>query len=193
MTSFGTKGVSTESPYIRMGIQEVTIAKIAAGVNRNEKPFIAVSLYPKGQNPDNVTTFELYYSTENATKYSNIKIAELGSAAVKRKALDEVGGATLEEYANNLNALLAGKSLRMVFQGEEYWKNSQDEKPRVRARWERISRFAEAISTEAEFPVYAETKLVFSEEKDLKRTPKPDPEPEGALEENFFPDESLDA
>lgn len=171
---FGTQGIS-ESAGLREGIQVVTIARWSAGENANGKPFLAVYLYPKGGDPEKARAFQFYLTTDKAVSATMKKVLHICSKVVKRSVLDEATASTAEQYANNLTALTAGKSLRIVFDGEEYYKDGQ---LRVAAKLNRLRDFAEAVEPGAEYSPVADkdTQLVFDREAHVVKAQVPDAE-----------------
>ena len=167
--AFGGKDVSSEqvSKYIRPGIQNVTIKSVVGETNQNGNPVIKMSFTLVGGT--DATDFRFFMSP-NAEEVSLKKIRHIVTKVAKDQDYLDCKGDTVEEYGANLNELLAGKSLRMKFTGEEYLK--QDGNVGVRSNVG-LPNFAEPIEDGAEYPVVAEenSKLVYdkSSKYDFKK------------------------
>lgn len=165
---FGTQGVVEGGSYIEPGVQRVILKEIVADTSPNGKDYIKLSFYKVGSQPDTARDFRFFMSTEGAIKASSKKILHLGTKMVTREALDGAGASDLATYAANLNALLAGKEVRLVFDGEEYYKNGA---VKVAAKLNRLGDFAEACVEGSSSPVVEDenTRLVFDENKHIQR------------------------
>lgn len=170
---FGTAGIAETTLGIKEGINVVTIARWEAGENANQKAFISVFLYPKGGDPEKAREFRFFISTEKGMQISMKKIVHICTKMVKREALDAVQAPNAAAYAAALTQLTAGKDVRIVFDGEEYYK---DGKLRIAAKLDRLGDFAEAVISGAEYPAVSSenTRLVFDPTKHIKKTPNPD-------------------
>ena len=172
---FGTQGVVEGGSYIEPGIQRVVIKEVTSGTSNSGKDYINFSMYKEGAAEDTSRDFKFYFSSEGAIKASSKKVLHLGTKMVTRAALDACSASTLDAYAANLNAALAGKTVRLVFDGEEYYKNGDI---RVASKLNRLGDFAEACMPGAESPVVedAQTRLQFNPEKHIVKAPSLDPQ-----------------
>lgn len=149
---FGGTKVQAErvSSYITPGIQEATISGITGEINKNGNPVVTIMMYPKGGDDKNANKFLFFFNSDKATEFSLRKIQHIATKIVKEDKYLAVTADNIEEYAEGLNNLLAGHSLRMKFCGEQYIK--QDSSIGVRANVG-LPSFAEAIQEGAEYPV----------------------------------------
>jgi hypothetical protein len=170
---FGTSGQSEAPNGLREGIQTVTIHSFVAETNRNGKEYLGFKVYPKNGNPEYARTFEFYATTEKAIEYLNKKVLHIATKVVKRAQVDAIRANTLAEYAEGLNSLLAGKDVRLVFDGEEYYKGTE---LRIAPKLNRVSDFAEAVVEGAEYPVVEayKTMLKFDPNTHIKKAVVPD-------------------
>lgn len=170
---FGTRGHSEAPSGLREGIQTVTIHSFTAETNRNGKQFLGFKVYPKNGDPEYARTFEFYVTTDKAKEYMTKKVIHIATKVVTRAQIDAVGGSTLEEYAANLTNLLGGKDIRLVFDGEEYYKGTD---LRIAPKLNRVSDFAEAVAEGAEYPAVdlSRTALKFDPAVHIKKAILPD-------------------
>ena len=154
--------------YIRPGIHEVTIKSVKGEVNQNGNPVVTFSLYLKDGDAEATTDFRFYLS-EKAAVTSYKKIRHIFTKVVKDADYLSSKANSIEELGEVYNNKLAGNSLRIKFNGEGYVK--QDGNTGVRASIG-LPEFAEAIQDGAEYPAVATTKLVFSEDRDVKPVAK---------------------
>ena len=154
--------------YIRPGIHEVTIKSVKGENNQNGNPVITFSFYLKDGDAEATTDFRVYLS-EKAAIMSYKKIRHIFTKVVKDTDYLSSTASSIEELGEVYNSKLAGKSLRIKFNGEGYVK--QDGTTGVRASIG-LPEFAEAISDGAEYPAVAETKLVFNQDRDVKQVAK---------------------
>ena len=167
---FGGQDVQeiSKPKYIRPGIHEVTIKSVKGENNQNGNPVITFSLYLKDGDAEATTDFRFYLS-EKAATMSYKKIRHIFTKVVKDADYLSSTASSIEELGEVYNSKLAGKSLRIKFNGEGYVK--QDGNTGLRASIG-LPEFAEAISDGAEYPAVAETKLVFNDDRDIKQVAK---------------------
>lgn len=186
-----TKGVTepSGSKYIQAGINDVIdIVEIRLPAKDKNKAYdgdkprmFEVVLKKGGEDVSTANAYPFWISSDAAVQYSLSKLKHLGSRVVTAAQIDAVVGTDTADYVKKMNALLAGKSLRMKFTGEEYLVSDTDENgnqiKKIRTRTEiPLTMFAEAINEGAEYSPVAETKLTYDEsnDKDLKRVEIPD-------------------
>lgn len=166
---FGGKDVNdnNQPKYIRPGIFNVTIKNVKGEINANGNPVILLSLYLTNGDPEATTDFRLYMS-EKAQDSSYKKIRNIFKAVTTDANYLNSKASDIEQLGEVYNSHLAGKTLRMKFNGEEYIK--ADGSVGIKA----LIGFgaAEATTEGADYPVFTETKLKFDESKDIKKLTK---------------------
>ena len=170
---FGGQDVQeiSKPKYIRPGIHEVTIKSVKGENNQNGNPVITFSLYLKDGDAEATTDFRFYLS-EKAQTSTYKKIRHIFTKVVKDVDYLQATASDIEELGTVYNTKLAGKSLRIKFNGEEYLK--QDGNTGVRAVIG-LPEFAESIQEGAEYAVVADTRMVFNADTDVKKlTKQPD-------------------
>jgi hypothetical protein len=159
---FGGKEVNSErvSNYISFGVHEVTIKEVVGTTTPNGNPVINVSMYPLNGNPENANAFGFVLGG-GAKEWSEKKLQHLATKVVTKDQYLATTGSNIEEYGQALDSLLAGKSLRIKFTGEERLKQDGSGIT-IRANIG-LPNFAEAIEEGSEYPVVLaeNTKLVF--------------------------------
>lgn len=164
---FSNKNVKEEvktgnnQQYIYGGVyHNVIIKEITSGESSVKKtPFVRVSMYTKEGGDQTARNFDLYMS-ENAAETSKKKLKHIATKIVTDAEFSEIEVDTLEEYADALNSLLKGQSLRMKFTQEDYLNNNDEVKQSPRIG---LPNFAEATQKGAEYEPVADedTKLVY--------------------------------
>ena len=183
-TNQASDKASKGSQYLKPGIHnDVTIGSIKGVTPQSGAPYLELSFYKTESGPDFSTSVKFFMnekSTQDPNKAGGLatslsKLKHLGTKVMTADALGAIGGATVEEYGENLNKALAGKRLRMKFCGEEYVNKSQETKIKTTLG---LPEFAESITPGAEYPVVADgqTALTFdpNNSKDMKRLPAPE-------------------
>jgi hypothetical protein len=156
--------------YIYPGVMNVTILGWSAAVNPNGKDLLEVILISNdalAEGTENATRKFQFYMTEKAKERSLVSVKHIVTKVAK--ASDMKPAADLNGFANMLNSITKGKTLRMKFNGEEYEYNGEIKTaPRIG-----LPTFAEATQLGAEYePVAdADTKLSYdvNNEYDLKK------------------------
>ena len=183
-TNQASDKASKGSQYLKPGIHnDVTIGSIKGVTPQSGAPYLELSFYKTESGPDFSTSVKFFMnekSTQDPNKAGGLatslsKLKHLGTKVMTADALGAIGGATVEEYGENLNKALSGKRLRMKFVGNEYVNNSQETKIQTTLG---LPDFAEAIVPGAEYPVVPDnqTALTFdpNSPKDMKRLPAPE-------------------
>lgn len=158
----------TKPKYIRPGIHEVTIKNVKGETNQNGNPVITFTMHLLDGEEDATTDFRLYLS-EKAQTSTYKKIRHIFTKVVLDSDYLQATASNIEELGEVYNAKLAGNSLRIKFNGEEYLK--QDGTIGIRAVIG-YPEFAEAIQAGAEYAAVETTKMSFSAEKDIKKMVK---------------------
>jgi hypothetical protein len=168
---FNTKNVTEGSDYLQTGINhDVTIVSVVASEQEGKTPCIELGLAPSS-NTSSVNTFRLYFS-EKAAKYSLSRIKHLATKVVPESVIDNIQGANLADYSAKLNALLAGRRLRILLNGSEYVR--QDGTVGVRTELPMMN-FAEAIVDGAEYPSVSKENTALPDAKIQKLASTPSP------------------
>lgn len=150
--------------YIYPGIyDEVIIKGVTSGTSKNKQtPFVAVELYTKEGGEQNSKSFEFYMS-ENAADMSKAKLKHIATKVNTEEAFNSISASSLEEYAQKLNSIMAGRELRMKFTGEEYENAQGDVKEAARIG---LPNFAEATQPGAAYPPVSKEKSQLTFDKD---------------------------
>ena len=155
---FGTKNVEIKPnvEYIRPGINEVEFVSVTADTDRNTVDF---KIKVAGQDDETATDFKLYFNSEKAANFNNIRIKKMGMAATNDNSIDDVEATSLEGYAKALYRFFAGKKARLLFGGRQYMKRDGNI-----GVWAELGtgNFAESLSV-------TETKLRFDEDKMIRK------------------------
>lgn len=121
--SFNTREIVEkvfESKYLTPGINEVTIANVEGNNGAEGKsPFITVNFTKMG---DVTKTASVRFFMSDAAKARSLeKVKHIATKVTTADKFDAVGDTATDvvSYASGINNLLAGKSLRIKFSGEE--------------------------------------------------------------------------
>lgn len=163
---FGTKDVQEQkSRWIRPGVHNEVIIDSVSGVMA-DKPYLEFKFrLPEGTSED-ATAARMYIHTKPSLNLNLGRIKHIAKGVVKLEEIDSIEGADVLDYGEKLNKLLAGRKLRMKWNGEEYV--GKDGKIKTRAVLP-VNNFVEAITTSAEYPVISDsaTMLKFDPAKDI--------------------------
>lgn len=175
--TFGTVGAKeiVAGQSITPGVHEVKLTKVEAGNSPNTGTPYLDFFFRKTEAGDDVkdASFRIFY-TEKTKDTSESRVIHIMTKVVTRQQLDSIGKTdSIEQYAKALNALGAGKQLRMKFTGKEtvYQGNIK-----VLADLPLYPKFAEATMLGAEHPVVSaeNSELTYDPEKnkyDLRKLP----------------------
>lgn len=166
-------GSGSNQKYIYPGVfHNIVIKSIKEDKNKNGTPFVRLTIYSKEGGPELAKSFDMYL-TSGALPYTQRNLLHIGNCIVKEEEFKKA------KSIEDINDLLAGESLRMKFDGEEYEYQGEVKTKAVIG----FPPFAEPIQDGAEHPAIAneDTKLVYNPEKHLKKLAKP--EDDGGEEE----------
>lgn len=122
---FGITNNEEGGKYIRScSVEEVTFLGVKA-VIINEKAAIEVKMCVTGEEENkSEQTFNLFFSSEKGSAVSNAQFKAWLNRTCSQEYFDlyfkDKGFDSIDNYANALNAALAGKSIRQLFGGREY-------------------------------------------------------------------------
>lgn len=171
---FGTKGHSESTmvnKYIRPGINHEVVIESVKGVEET-KCYIEFLFRLPNAKAEEGSRQRFYMHTDGAVALNTSRIKHIATKVVKEEQVDAISANNILEYGMKLNSLLAGKTLRVKFAGEEYLATDGTGAIKVRSVLP-VQNFAEAINMGAEHePVSKEnTKLKYDEKSqyDFKR------------------------
>ena len=113
--------------FIYPGIYEaITIKGVTSGSSKGGTPFVEVEMYTEEGGEQNSKSFPFYMS-DAAEKMSKQKLKHIATKVNTEDAFTNIDGTSLEDYASKLNAIMAGRQLRMKFVNEQYIKEDSGE------------------------------------------------------------------
>lgn len=136
---FNTKDLKTKEAvqlYVKPGNQKVIVNSIRGEqpADTNRSPFIELEIYPSGSSPENCFRGRLYTS-DKALELTLERLKHICTKLITDEEFDAIGNSStnVEEYAAKLNAVCAGKELRMHFDCEQYRNSNMEvkEKPMI--------------------------------------------------------------
>lgn len=164
-TTKGTEEKEFKSKYIAPGVQKVKIVSITGMAPEGKSPYLELAFV----NQEEMTANIRFYMSEKAMPKSLEKIKHIGTKMVTNDDLDAIKADSIDSYGAALNGLLAGKTCRIKFTGEEV----ESEKGIWTKAGIGLPTFAEATKDGAQYPAVddEDTKLVYDENNkwDLKR------------------------
>jgi hypothetical protein len=165
-----TKGVQVEvantssnlPKYIKAGISEVMVSSVKGGTTPSGTPFLEFAF----ESPEGATNKSSYYFKEGMNaQISTQAVAQIADATDTRELIDNITASNYETYGEKLNTILMGKKFRGKFNGQEKIKRDGS------GTWVEVKLgsglFAESLTIKE-----SDTKLYWSEEKNIKRLPK---------------------
>lgn len=180
---FSTEGVNdASSKGIGPGVYELILTGIVGGNSPGSgNPYVEFQFKRQDAGDDvKAKGFRLFF-TEKIAEDTKRQIKHIMTKVATEEAVDAIKATDINAYATQLNALGAGKPIRMKFSGEEkVYEGRRVTHPRI----PRYPDFAEAIISGAKYaPVpREETKLVYDPEKNKYDLRKLSAEDEAMLE-----------
>lgn len=106
-----------KSAYIRPGVSEIEFVKVSG-----EENYLEFSMKLVGEENENSTNFRLYMGSKSQQGFQESRIRTMGEAATKDDSITNIEASSIEDYGTKLNKFFAGKKVRMLFTGKEYFR-----------------------------------------------------------------------